>query len=51
MARLLIVEDEPNMLKLIEMHLRADGHAMVLAASVQEGSCCHRGARLRRRTH
>jgi DNA-binding NtrC family response regulator len=37
MARLLIVEDEPNMLKLIEMHLRADGHAMVLAASVEEG--------------
>ena len=36
MARVLIVEDEPNMRKLLGMHLRSEGHAPVLAAALQE---------------
>jgi two-component system response regulator HydG len=37
MARVLIVEDEPNMRKMIAMHLRQDGHSLVEAGSVREG--------------
>ncbi len=37
MARVLVVEDEPNMRKLISFHLRADGHALVAVGLVQEG--------------
>ncbi len=34
MARVLIVEDEPNMRKLLDLHLRSEGHAPVLAATL-----------------
>ena len=37
MARVLIVEDEPNMRKLISVHLRADGHSLVSVGMVREG--------------
>ena len=37
MARVLIVEDEPNMRKLISLHLRADGHSLVAVGMVREG--------------
>ena len=37
MARVLVVEDEPNMRKLISLHLRADGHALVTVGMVREG--------------
>src|ERR1700758_4356049 len=37
MARILVVEDEPNMRKLLVMNLRADGHSLLEAGSVREG--------------
>ena len=37
MARVLIVEDEPNMRKALVVHLRQDGHSLVEAGSVREG--------------
>jgi two-component system, NtrC family, response regulator HydG len=37
MARVLIVEDEPNMRKMITVHLRQDGHSLVETGSVREG--------------
>ena len=37
MARVLVIEDEPNMRKMIAMHLRQDGHALAEAGSVREG--------------
>ncbi len=37
MARVLIVEDEPNMRKLISVHLRADGHSLAAVGTVREG--------------
>lgn len=37
MARVLIVEDEPNMRKMLTTHLRQDGHSLVEAGSVREG--------------
>lgn len=37
MARILVVEDEPNMRKLLMMNLRADGHSLIEAGSVREG--------------
>ena len=37
MARVLIVEDEPNMRKLISLNLRADGHSLVAVSMVHEG--------------
>lgn len=37
MARVLIVEDEPNMRKMIAVHLRQDGHSLVEAGSLREG--------------
>jgi two-component system response regulator PilR (NtrC family) len=37
MARVLIVEDEPNMRKVLSAHLRQDGHMLVEAGSVKEG--------------
>ncbi len=37
MARVLIVEDEPNMRKLISLHLRADGHSLVSVGLLREG--------------
>ena len=37
MARVLIVEDEPNMRKLISLNLRADGHSLVAVSLVHEG--------------
>ena len=37
MARVLIVEDEPNMRKLISLNLRADGHTLVSVSMVHEG--------------
>ena len=36
MARLLIVEDEVNMRKLIGMHLRAEGHVLVAVETLKE---------------
>ena len=36
MARILIVEDEPNMQKLIGMHLKADRHSLVPVISLRE---------------
>ena len=35
MARVLVVEDEPNMRKLISLHLRSDGHALISVGLVQ----------------
>jgi DNA-binding NtrC family response regulator len=37
MARVLIVEDESNMRKVLSAHLRQDGHVLVEAATVKEG--------------
>lgn len=37
MARVLIVEDEPNMRKVLSANLRQDGHMLVEAATVKEG--------------
>ncbi len=37
MARVLIVEDEPHMRKLIGMHLRNEGHTVVAVATLKEG--------------
>ncbi|MGI4979794.1 MAG: response regulator [Janthinobacterium lividum] len=37
MARVLVVEDEPNMRKLIAVHLRADDHSLVAVGSLREG--------------
>ncbi len=37
MARVLIVEDEPNMRKTVAAHLRQDGHLLVEAATIREG--------------
>lgn len=37
MARILVVEDEPNMRKLLLMHLRGEGYALVETGSVREG--------------
>lgn len=37
MARVLIIEDEPNMRKMITAHLRQDGHSFSEAGSVSEG--------------
>src|ERR1700756_2913175 len=37
MARVLIVEDEPNMRKVLSAHLRQDGHMLVEGATVKEG--------------
>ena len=37
MARVLIVEDEPNMRKVLSANLRQDGHVLVEAATVKEG--------------
>ncbi len=36
MARVLVVEDEPNMRKLISLQLRGDGHSLVLVGMVHE---------------
>ncbi len=36
MARVLVVEDESNMRKLIALHLRANGHSLVLVGMVRE---------------
>jgi DNA-binding NtrC family response regulator len=38
MARVLIVEDESNMRKVLSTNLRQDGHILVEAATVKEGS-------------
>src|SRR5246127_763998 len=37
MARILIVEDEPNMRKLLSMHFRTEGHAAVEVANIKKG--------------
>ena len=37
MVRVLVVEDEPNMRKLISLHLRADGHSLVPVGTVRDG--------------
>ncbi|WP_260706610.1 sigma-54-dependent transcriptional regulator [Edaphobacter flagellatus] len=37
MARVLIVEDEPNMRKVLSTNLRQDGHSLVEASTVKEG--------------
>jgi len=37
MARVLIVEDEPNMRKVLTTNLRQDGHLLVEAATLKEG--------------
>ena len=37
MARVLIVEDESNMRKVLSAHLRQNGHVLVEAATVKEG--------------
>jgi DNA-binding NtrC family response regulator len=37
MARVLIVEDESNMRKVLSANLRQDGHVLVEAATVKEG--------------
>jgi two-component system, NtrC family, response regulator HydG len=37
MARILVVEDEPNMRKLLLMHLRGEGYSLVDTGSVSEG--------------
>lgn len=37
MARILIVEDEPNMRKLLAMNLTTDGHALVQAGTLKDG--------------
>ena len=37
MARVLIVEDEPNMRKVLSANLRQDGHVLVEASTVKEG--------------
>ena len=37
MARVLVVEDEPNMRKLISLQLRAEGHSLVAVGMVREG--------------
>src|SRR5258708_3068926 len=37
MARVLIVEDEPNMRKVLSASVRQDGHVLVEAATVKEG--------------
>jgi len=37
MARVLIVEDEPNMRKVLTANLRQDGHVLVEAATLKEG--------------
>jgi two-component system response regulator HydG len=37
MARILVVEDEPNMRKLLLMHLRGEGYSLVETGSVREG--------------
>src|ERR1700760_231340 len=37
MARILIVEDEPNMRKLLSMHLRTEGHVAVEVANIKKG--------------
>ena len=37
MARILVIEDEPNMRKLISVHLRAEEHALVVVGTIREG--------------
>ncbi|QNI35793.1 sigma-54-dependent transcriptional regulator [Edaphobacter albus] len=37
MARVLVVEDEPNMRKVLTANLRQDGHVLVEAATVRDG--------------
>ena len=37
MARILVVEDEPNMRRLLLMHLRGEGYSLVETGSVREG--------------
>jgi DNA-binding NtrC family response regulator len=37
MSRILVIEDEPNMRKLLQMNLRNDQHSVVDAGSIQEG--------------
>ena len=60
MARILVVEDEPNMRKLLLMHLRGEGHSLVETGSLREGlNALHhfkppllmRGAHNRHRAH
>ena len=34
MARILVIEDEPDLASLLEYNLKADGHEVVLAATV-----------------
>ena len=37
MARILVIEDEPNMRKLISFHLRAEEHLIVMVGTIREG--------------
>ncbi len=37
MARILVIEDEPNMRKLISVHLRAEEHSLVAVGTIREG--------------
>lgn len=37
MAKVLVVEDEPNMRKLISVHLRSEGHTLEMVGSVRDG--------------
>ena len=45
MAKILVVDDEPNIREVVGLYLRQDGHAVVVAADGEEGLRLYRQAR------